>query len=310
MRYCVIANPHARNGRGRRRLRELEDLLQRRGLSYDLKICDGFERARSMSEEANRTGYDVIVGAGGDGTINRVLNGFFDDQGRRLSPARLGVVHLGTSPDFCRSYGIPTELGAAVNALAAGRIRRLAVGRVAYEPTQRRPAYFGCCANIGLGATLARRANGGIRKYAGDFAGTLLCLLRTLLTYRPHPLQVTMDGEARTLEGVVNISIGKTFHVASGLKIHHELKERDERFYVLCLRQLSCRRLAGVLRSLYGGRPIQPSASLSLEYAREIQIDPLWPSLEVEFDGDPAGVCPCQIETAADPLELIVEDGA
>ena len=127
--YLLIANPHARNGRGRKKLAQLRAELERRGVNYDLALCQGLDHARMLSAEANRSGYDVVVGVGGDGTINRVLNGFFDASGRRLSSARLGVIHVGTSPDFCRSYGIPVGVPAAVDALLAGLARPIRARR-------------------------------------------------------------------------------------------------------------------------------------------------------------------------------------
>jgi diacylglycerol kinase family enzyme len=315
MKYALIANPHARNGRGARKLARLREELERRGLRHDLALCASLEDARRLSREANDAGCDVIVAVGGDGTINRVLNGFFDPSGRRLSRARLGVVHIGTSPDFCRSYGVPTEIVPAVEALEAAVTRQIAVGHARYELQAGEPAAlggqaacFGCCANIGLGASLARLANAGIRKYLGDCLGTFFALLRVLCVYRPRTLNLKMDGAERTLDRVFNIAVGKTTCIASGLKVRHALGDADQRFYVLTLRDLTPRRLVPVLRALYRGRPITPGPGVSLEYAREITVAAA--GTEVEFDGDPVGFCPCQIQTAADPLDLIVEAGA
>ena len=311
--YRFIANPYARNGRAQKKLAQLRVELERRGVRYDLALCEGLDHARTLSEEANRSGYDVVVGVGGDGTINRVLNGFFDANGQRLSRARMGAIHLGTSPDFCRSYGVPVDVPAAVDALLAGVARQIRVGKVVYEtrPAQAggnapRTAFFGCCANIGLGAWLARLANGGIRKYAGDFLGTFACLLRVLLQYRPQTTNLELDGRPQQLEKVYNIAVGKTHYIASGIKVRHELREQDDRLYVICLRDLTWRRLGQVLWTLYSGKPIASGRCFSLAYAKNLYLDAVGAPPEVEFDGDPAGWCPCRIETAPDSLDLIV----
>jgi diacylglycerol kinase family enzyme len=195
--------------------------------------------------------------------------------------------------------------------------RSIKVGRVIYGegaarsgPPDPASAVFGCCANIGLGAALARLANGGIRRHLGDILGTLVSLLRVLGRYRPRTLHASMDGQSRTLDRVYNVSIGRTFHVASGLKIRHGLTAQDDRLYCVCLRNLSWSRLGSVLRTLYGGRPIVADPCLSLEYARRIDLRSPEAETEVEFDGDPAGCCPCRIESAPDVLDLIVEDPA
>ncbi len=118
-------------------------------------------------------------------------------------------------------------------------------------------------------------------------------------------MQVSLDGKEKILEGVYNISVGKTFYIASGLKVCNELQPQDSRFYVLAVRNLSWKNVWPVLRAVYSGRPIASSACLSLEYAREVSFSFSTPQTEVEFDGDPAGWCPCQIEMAPDSLDLI-----
>lgn len=316
MNYYFIINPQARNGRSRRQVERLMTEFKRQGLRFEYDLAEGLEAAGALSRQANLAGREAIVAVGGDGTINRVLNGFYDASGRRLSSASMGVIHTGTSPDLCRSYHIPTALVPAVETLVQGRARPISVGRIAClreDQTSLAPsldraprsAYFACCANIGLGARLARLANGGIRRYAGDFLGTFLSLLRILLSYRPQTLRVEQDGLERTLERVHNISIGKTFYIASDIKVRHELQAQDARFYVLCVQNLSWSTVWPVLRALYSGRPIRRSRCLSLEYAQRITVTATRGAVETEFDGDPAGWCPCHIENAPDPLDLI-----
>ena len=77
-----------------------------------------------LSKNANNEGYDVIVAVGGDGTINKVLNGFYDDQGKRISRSRFAVIYTGTSPDFCKSYGIPLDIERAVNFIIRGHSKK------------------------------------------------------------------------------------------------------------------------------------------------------------------------------------------
>jgi diacylglycerol kinase family enzyme len=317
MNCYFIANPHARNGCTREKIDRLRTELSRRNLRYEFAFCRNMDQARDLSRQANLSGFDVITAVGGDGTINRVLNGFFDQSGRRLSQAKMGAVHIGTSPDFCRSYGVPLGLGPAADALALAHSRPISVGQVTCElssqgATDQGPgtAYFACCANIGLGAALARLANAGVRKRLGDVAGTFVSLLRVLRRYQPRDLQAELDGQPRSLAGVYNVAVGKTFHVASGLKIRNELSDRDSRFYVLCLRNLSWRNLPVLLGALYRGRPIKSNSWLTFEYARTVRLEPVQGAVEVEFDGDPAGRCPCRIETAPEPLDLIVGESA
>lgn len=307
MSFMVIANPHARNGRAQPKLEELRHALARHGICYDLRVPDNLDHARVLSRDANLAGYHTIVAVGGDGTINRVLNGFFAPDGTRLSQARLAVIHIGTSPDFCRSYGVPIEIPEAVATLASGVARPIRVGRVSSDPLPHPVAsFFACCANAGFGASLARLANGGIRKHIGDFAGTFLSLLRVLRTFRPVTLCVKIDGVEQQLDKVYNLAVGRSRFVASGLQIRHQLEAADSRLYLVCLRALSLKNLVPVLFALYGGRPIVSRPYLSIQYARTIGIRSLDRATELEFDGDPGGWCPADFSVAKDPIDLLV----
>jgi diacylglycerol kinase family enzyme len=226
---------------------------------------------------------------GGDGTLNRVINGFYGPDGTRLSPARLGVIYTGTSPDFCLSHGLPVrDPERAARILKQGYARPIGIGRIAYADGFLR--HFACCANIGLGAQLARAANSGIRAQLGDRLGTFLALLRVLKQYRP--VELTLNGQR--YQHLYNLSIGKTRHVASGLKIRHTLAPDDARFYLLAVKD----RVVHHLVALYSG------AALPLEYVERVDISG---KAEVEFDGDACGQLPITI-TAATPLEVMLPE--
>jgi diacylglycerol kinase family enzyme len=312
MRYFFIINPQSRNGRSRNKNKDLFSLLQKTGLSFDHAFTDSLDHAYSLSQKANKERYDVVVAVGGDGTINRVLNGFFNVEGRRISNARMGAIHTGTSPDFCMSYGIPQSLEGAVRVIAAGKTSLIRVGRIecAASPAalQEKAAarFFGCCANVGLGAAVARTSNGGIRRFTGDRLGTFISLFKAVFLYRPVTLSLIIDGTPRTYTRVYNIAVGKTRFIASGIRVQHSLGASDQRLYIVTVRDLSPFNIISVLGLLYGNKPIPANRSyISLEYGSRIEIFCQSP-VETEFDGDPAGYCPCTVTTAVDPLELII----
>jgi diacylglycerol kinase family enzyme len=313
MKYFFIVNPQSRNGRSEKRNKDLLLQLNQTGFSFDYGFTHSFDDAYRLSRKANNENYDVVVAVGGDGTINRVLNGFYNSEGRRISNARMGVIHTGTSPDFCMSYGIPQSLESAVRVIAAGKTSLISVGRIELSATPVAPGekavlqsrFFGCCANIGLGAAVARTANSGIRKFAGDHLGTFLSLIKTLFLYRSFGVSLTIDGIPQTCTKVYNISAGRTRFIASGIRVRHALGASDRKLYLVTVRNLFPFNIVSVLSLLYGDKPIPTDRSfISLEYGSRIEISCHTP-IEVEFDGDPGGYGPCIISTATDPLELI-----
>jgi diacylglycerol kinase family enzyme len=316
MKYFIISNPHARGGKGAVSARRCLDLLARDGRDMEHAEVKHFDDAYALSRQANLAGYGAIVAIGGDGTINKVLNGFYDETGARISDALFGVVHTGTSPDFCRSYDVPLDVDGAVRALAARRTRRIPVGMIRFHPgangeLSRADAatgavsYFVCCANIGLGASLAARANAGIRKRVGDTLGTFYSLLQVLRTYEPEDFRLLVDDEEIAIGEVYNISVGLTPYIASGIKVANEEYRDAGMFYMMTMRAVGAGNFLPMLRRIYSGRKFADTEYLSVRGCRSVSFPRLNRRSDVEHDGDPCGHLPCTIEMAKEELDLI-----
>ncbi|MBI4706743.1 MAG: diacylglycerol kinase [Candidatus Omnitrophica bacterium] len=304
MKYYLILNPGSCGGKNRKIFKRIFSLLNLAKVDYAYEITQGMDDALRLSLKANKLDYDVIVAVGGDGTINRVVNGFYDTQGKRISKAKMGVIYTGTSPDFCKSYNIPYKnVDEAIRVLLENNSRPIQIAKITFADDSH-VCYFSCCTNIGLGATLARYANSGIRKIAGDFLGTLVSLIRILILYHPKELLIRCDGFEQRLDRVFNLSIGKTFYIASGIKVKNDLKEGDGRFYLLTVKHLDTKHLPYCLKTIYSGREIPSNEMISLGYGKIIEIHG---DSEVEFDGDPQGYLPCRIEMAEESLEIITK---
>ena len=116
MRACVIFNPAARGEKARRFRRHLDAI----GKEATLKLTTAAGDARRLAAEAVGEGFEVVVAAGGDGTLNEVLNGIGDAQ-EGFARARLGVLPLGTVNVFARELGLSTRLDAAWGVIRQGR---------------------------------------------------------------------------------------------------------------------------------------------------------------------------------------------
>ncbi len=284
--------------------------LKQRNIDFEYRMTSSLEDAYLFSREANNNGFEVIVAVGGDGTINKVVNGFYDETGKRISNAKLGVIHTGTSPDFCRSYGIPIQSSLALETLLKGFTKEISVARIELH-TQRQECkirYFTCCASIGVGAQVAQTSNSGIRKYLGDALGTFASIIISLSGYRPSDIEILCDGRELAVEKNFNTFIGKTSFIASGMKVAHNLKDDDNRLYVLSMKKFNLLNIVPAIRAIYSGKPIQNNDYISFTYVKSIDILNDEINNRVEFDGDPQGFLPCRISIAEDKLGLIANE--
>ena len=166
MRICVIFNPAARGNKARRFRRFLNELSQQCALKATTAPGD----ARRFAHAAVATGYDVIAAAGGDGTVNEVLNGIADEPGG-FERERLGVLPLGTVNVFARELKIPLKLERAWRVLKRANEMKIDLGRADFfedgKPAQR---YFMQLAGAGLDARAIELVSWKLKKSAGPLA--------------------------------------------------------------------------------------------------------------------------------------------
>jgi diacylglycerol kinase (ATP) len=129
-------------------------------------------------------GLDVVVAAGGDGTISQVMQGVLG------SSSALGILPVGTGNDFARTLGL-LSVEDAIAALGAGSRRRIDVGEWRQAD---RSGHFLNVAGCGFDACVAERINTGFRRLRGQTA-YLAAILQTLRAYECLRLEIEVDGE-------------------------------------------------------------------------------------------------------------------
>lgn len=153
-RIFVIFNPAARGEKSQRLRRFLESKA-----GPDVTLVPT-ERAGDATRLA-ATDHGIVVAAGGDGTINEVVNGL------RLSNATLGVLPLGTANVFARELDIPLDLEAAWATLERGATRVIDLGVAEFAGRQR---FFAQLAGVGFDARAVRTANWELKKRFGPLS--------------------------------------------------------------------------------------------------------------------------------------------
>jgi len=304
MRPYLVFNPGSRNGRAARVLDRCRAALEAAGRPYEIGRTESLDDAARLARGAVEQGLDPVVAVGGDGTINRVLNGILR-AGAERTDARLGVLYAGTSPDFCIYHGLPTSPENAVAALLSGKERPVDVCRITMGNGSESPAvlHFASSANVGIGAAVARGAN-RTRGVLGDAPGTLAAALAAILRHRPRAMTViTADGPIR-LDRVWNVTVGKNPHIASGIRLGEGAAVPGGRLFVFAVHGVGRARFLSALPGAYTGA-IAADPRFLLTTARKVRLEAQGPPLEVEFDGDPAGHSPVEIEVLPDAVSLM-----
>lgn len=262
----------------------LRALMERHGLGDEL--FDGTESAaRERVREAVRDGYDVVVAAGGDGTVGLVARELLGQT------TALAILPLGSLMNVRRSLRIPLDLDEAAALAAGGSVRAIDVGasgdRVFLE-----------MASIGLGAELFGSAHAVDR---GRYA-SLLDLFRVLLRHRPTRLRLVLDGHplaARALMACV--AIGP--YTGVGMTLAPDARLDDGLFDVVVYRGFSTWELVRHLLGIIAGRR-RSSPKVTTFRARTVRVEARR-ALPVRADASDLGSTPVSFEVRPAALRVV-----
>lgn len=129
MKVKVILNPYANRWRAQTHAPAIHAAFARVGVECDLVLTTAPTVATREAREAALNTYDAIVAAGGDGTVNEVVNGLIQTAGDEPTKP-LGVLPIGTGNDFNDMVGLPRDLTESVDVIVAGNTRQVDAGRV------------------------------------------------------------------------------------------------------------------------------------------------------------------------------------
>jgi YegS/Rv2252/BmrU family lipid kinase len=162
MNTCVIFNPVARGDKARTFQRHLESIAKETALKPT--TCAG--DARRLAAEAVRERFQTVVAAGGDGTLNEVLNGIADAGG--LASVRLGVLPLGTVNVFAKELKLPQNFEGAWRVIQSGREMHIDAPWANYIHEGRAcRRYFAQMAGAGLDSRAVELVNWELKKRFG-----------------------------------------------------------------------------------------------------------------------------------------------
>ena len=122
----LVVNPTAGQDEGASKLPELNARLRARLPDLDIVLTVAEGDAEQAAADAASRGYSHVFAAGGDGTLNEVVNGVLRVPDA-LGGVVLGVIPLGTGNDFARALGLSADVDVAIERLAAGRPREVDV---------------------------------------------------------------------------------------------------------------------------------------------------------------------------------------
>lgn len=282
----VLFNPVA--GRGaRRRLAAVIDAIGRLGCVVTLRETAGPGDARNIAAGVTFADADVLVVAGGDGTINEVLNG------RPAGAPPLAILPLGTANLLALELGLPSGAGALARMVVSGPVRPA-------HPARCGDRLFLLMAGAGFDAYVVARLPAGLKRAVGRAAYLLVALRLLAGGLAAASYEIEIDGVPCRAASVI-VAKGHYYagrHVCAGAagidapELQVCLFERTGRWQVI---RYAVALVRGTLEGLAGYRVVP---------ARRVVIrGPAGAPLQL--DGDVAGSLPATLDMAPDTVALV-----
>jgi len=253
-------------------------------------------------------GYRTVVVVGGDGTLNEVVNGFFDPSGAPSgSDATLALLPSGTGGDFRRAAGIPAGLEAAARLIASGSRRRIDAGRVDFADGERR--FFINIADCGMGGEVVARINRSAHK-GGGLRGSAVFLgtsLATLWGYTSRVARVEVDRTVieRDVRSVV-VANGRYF--GGGMRVAPGAELDDGCFDVVIIGETGRARALTGIPSLYRGRHVA-RREVEVHRARVVRVSCEGSPMLFDVEGEQVGTTPATLTCLPAAISLCAPGG-
>ena len=289
----VICNPSS--GGGSYDPDEIRDELE--GLEVEWVQTEGPEDAIGAAEEWSE---GLLVVAGGDGTINDVVNGL----GRAGFPegVTLGILPAGTGNDLAATLCIPEDPDLAKDVILQNRGRWLDVARVRSDGIGER--FFINVATGGLGAEISDANDEELKRRWGKLS-YLRASLEVARNFDGRELTLYIDGEERQVEAV-NIAVGNCRYTGGGWPATPKANPEDGLLDVVIIENLGVTDLLDLTPAVLGESDYLDSDGVLFVRAKEIRVDTQPPGLEFTVDGEVIGNEPAQFSVLPRALKVIV----
>lgn len=291
MKTCVVLNPKAGS------VQDVEALVARIRRIPKAEVCITSKRGAAirMTRTALRNGCKLIVAAGGDGTLNEIINAL----GEKHSSVRVGLIPLGTGNDFARTLGLPTDVDEAIDLVRAGRMRKVDLVRV----TSDRVRYFVNVSAGGFSGLVHEKLTAKMKKTWGPLA-YLRGAAAALPELRAYRTTLSLDNTESLKLSLYNVVIANGRYVAGGRLIAPEASIDDGLLDIVLIQERSAPELALLAAQVALGNHLS-SEAIVFRRAAKVTVNSR-PGMWFNVDGELVGNQPAVFEVIPRALQFVV----
>ncbi|MEY2499045.1 MAG: diacylglycerol kinase, partial [Verrucomicrobiota bacterium] len=261
------------------------------------EVCITSKRGAAMrlTRTALRKGCNLIVAAGGDGTLNEIVNAL----GEKHSAVRVGLIPLGTGNDFARTLGLPTDVDEAIDLVRAGRMRKIDLVRVTSDQVR----YFVNVSAGGFSGLVDEKLTPKMKKTWGPLA-YLRGAAAALPELRAYRTTLSLDNTESLKLSLYNVVIANGRYVAGGRLIAPEASIDDGLLDIVLIQERSAPELALLAAQVALGNHLSSDA-IVFRRAAKVTVNSR-PGMWFNVDGELVGNQPAVFEVIPRALQFVV----
>ena len=303
-RSFVIVNPTSAAGATSRRWDSIAKLLRSSLGDFEHAITRAPGEATALSRAALREGFEMIVSVGGDGTLNEVVDGFFEGSAPVAPEAVLGVVALGTGCDFARTIDL-LDLESACARLGGRNTRIIDLGLASFTGHDGAGAtrIFINVMSFGVGGLVARLVSPRLKAVSGQLAFTL-ATLRALAVYRDQTVTLEFDDLPPRSLAITNCAFGNGRYFGAGMRVAPAAELDDGELDVTIWSGFGLMDFIRQRPALYDGSHVRLAGAQVSRTRRTTATSQS--TVLLELDGESVGRLPAQLQVLPHAIRLKV----
>lgn len=292
-RARLIYNPTSGREEMRRRLADVLNRLERGGLETSTHATTGEGDAVIAAQEAVRRGFDIVIAAGGDGTLNEVINGLAEQPNR----PQLGILPLGTTNDFARAMGIPRNYEAACDLILRQNTMPIDIGKVNQK-------YFINIAGGGSLTELTYEVPSRLKTILGQLAYYVKGLEKLPSL---KPIKTIIETDEETLEEELMLFLAANSNSVGGFeKLAPDASLNDGKLDLILLKRCNLAEFIRIVTAAMRGDHMNDP---NIKYVRTSKIKVTSPDyVQLNLDGEYGGTLPCEISVLPSHLEIFADE--
>jgi YegS/Rv2252/BmrU family lipid kinase len=298
-RVHVIVNPFSARGKTGERWNILREIIKHYFDEYKYIFTEKPRQATEIARDLLTQGFDLIIGVGGDGTLNEITNGFFHKDSRQAinGDAALGIIPSGTGSDFIRFLKIPREFKQSVALIKNSGARKIDVGKVSFTTAEGKTSgrYFINVSDFGLGAEVIRNLDAVPASKRGAFS-YYKGLLTTIKNYRSKKVRILIDDNEEITGNYLIGAVANGRIFGGGMIIAPKAEPDDGFFDLVLVKDMDKLNIIRNSIRLYTGT-IDKHPRVITRRARNIKVYPLEEeAANIEYDGEIGEAVPAEFQ--------------